>query len=176
MKGLLAATTVLLSLALFNQNTFAQTSNASVGGFVQDSSGAYIPGVSVIAANTQTGVVTTAVTNESGAYNIPSLLPGIYKLSAELPGFKSRVFNDVQLGASNAARYNFTLEVGALTDQVEVTAERANLIAETSPTIGQVLTEEADHLAGVIEDTGIVLIEPIGEAGTHDRLSFLVVL
>jgi hypothetical protein len=142
MKGRLAATAVLLCFALFNQNTFAQTSNASVGGFVQDASGAYIPGVSVAATNIQTGVVTTVVTNESGAYNIPSLLPGIYKLSAELPGFKSRVFNDVQLGASNAARYNFTLEVGALTDQIEVTAERANLIAETSPTIGQVLTEE----------------------------------
>jgi hypothetical protein len=109
---------------------------------VQDSSGAYIPGVTVTAANIQTGVATTAVTNESGAYNIPSLLPGTYKLSAELPGFKTRVFNDVVLGASNAARYNFTLDVGALTDQVEVTAERANLIAETSPTIGQVLTEE----------------------------------
>jgi hypothetical protein len=39
-------------------------------------------------------------------------------------------------------RYNFTLEVGALTDQIEVTADRADLIAETSPTIGQVFTEE----------------------------------
>jgi hypothetical protein len=142
MKGRLAATVSLLTLALFTQNTFAQTSNASVGGFVQDPSGAYIPGVTVTATNTQTGVASTAVTNESGAYTISSLLPGIYKLSAELPGFKSHIFNDVQLGASNAARYNFTLEVGALTDQVEVTADRENVIAETSPTIGQVLTEE----------------------------------
>ena len=98
MKRALATVFVLLCLASFTHNNFAQTSNASVGGFVQDSSGAYIPGVTVTAANIQTGVATTAVTNESGAYNIPSLLPGTYKLSAELPGFKTRVFNDVVLG------------------------------------------------------------------------------
>src|SRR5262245_29823834 len=141
MRRVLCLSALLLAVVLPN-NIFAQTSNASVGGFVQDSSGAYIPGVTVTATNTQTGIATTAVTNEAGAYDIRSLLPGTYRLSAELPGFKSRVFSDVQLGASNAARYNFTLEVGALTDQVEVTAERAALIAESSPTIGQVLTEE----------------------------------
>ena len=59
-------------------NTFAQTSNASVGGFVQDPSHAIVPGVSVTATNTETGVVTTAITNETGTYNIPSLLPGVY--------------------------------------------------------------------------------------------------
>src|SRR6476620_6908328 len=130
MKRVLSSAVVLLCIALSNY-ALAQTNNASVTGFVQDPSGAYIPGVSVTATNTQTGVASTAVTNESGAYNIPSLLPGVYKLSAELPGFKSRVFNDVQLGASNAARYNFTLEVGAVNESVEVTAERANVIGES---------------------------------------------
>src|SRR5690242_18574741 len=141
MKRVLFSASVLLCLAVSN-HVFAQTNTASVTGFVQDPSGAYIPGVTVTATNTQTGVVSTAVTNESGAYNISSLLPGVYKLTAELPGFKSRVFNEVQLGASNTGRYNFTLEVGAVNESVEVTAERANVIAESSPTIGQVLTEE----------------------------------
>src|SRR5215510_9163066 len=136
MKRLLCAAVVLLCLVTAN-NSLAQTGNASLGGFVQDPSRAFIPGVSVTATNTQTGVASTAVTNESGAYNISSLLPGVYKLTAELPGFKSRVFNDVQLGASSTGRYNFTLEVGAVNESVEVTAERANVIAESSPTIGQ---------------------------------------
>src|SRR5262245_20977681 len=127
MKRALAALALLCSV--LSANTFAQTNNASVGGFVQDASGAFIPGVTVTATNTQTGVVASAVTNESGAYNIVSLLPGVYKLTAELPGFKTRVLNEVQLGASIAARYNFTLEVGNLTDQIEVTAERTALIA-----------------------------------------------
>src|SRR5881628_2209835 len=98
MKRFLAATAMLLGFSV--SNTFAQTGNAAVGGFVQDPSGAYIPGVSITAANTQTGVATTVITNEYGSYNIPSLLPGTYKLSAELPGFKSQVFSDVRLGGN----------------------------------------------------------------------------
>ena len=101
----------------------------------------YIPGVTVTATNTATGVAVTAITNESGAYNIPSLLPGPYKLTAELPGFRTQAFNAVQLGANIAARYNFVLQVGAADQTVEVTAESTALIAESSPTIGQVLTE-----------------------------------
>src|SRR5881392_323476 len=111
MKRLLAGA-FLLALVVCN-NTFAQTGNASVGGFVQDPTQAFIPGVTVTATNTQTGVVTSAVTNESGTYNIRSLLPGSYRLSAELPGFRTRIYNDVQLGANSTARYNFTLEVGS---------------------------------------------------------------
>src|ERR1700681_4350413 len=115
MKRMLAAAAVLQFCLVLSTNAFAQTSNASVGGFVQDPSGAYIPGVSVTATNTQTGIVTPVITNESGAYTIPSLLPGIYKLTAELPGFKTRVLSNVQLGANTAGRYNFTLDVGAQT-------------------------------------------------------------
>src|SRR5437870_13605591 len=99
MRRVCAATCVVMCLFL-STNTFAQTGNASVGGFVQDPTQAFIPGVTVTATNTQTGVATAVVTNESGTYNVPSLLPGNYKLSAELPGFRTRVYNDVQLGAN----------------------------------------------------------------------------
>jgi hypothetical protein len=130
-------TSFLIALAVF-----LQSGNASVGGFVQDPTQAYIPGVTITATNTQTGVAATTLTNESGTYNIPGLLPGTYRLTAELPGFRTQVFNDVQLGQGVTARYNFTLQVGALSDSVEVTAEATALIAESSPTIGQVLAEE----------------------------------
>ena len=132
----------VVSLLLFSINTFAQSSNATVGGFVQDTSQAYIPGATVTATNTQTGVVSSTVTNESGTYTILSLLPGTYKLTAELPGFKTQVINDVQLGQSANARHNFTLQVGAVGDSVEVTAEATALITESSSTIGQVLAEK----------------------------------
>ena len=142
MRRILAATSVVLFCLVYIEAALAQSTNAAVGGLVQDSSQAYIPGVTVTATNTQTGVVTTAITNESGAYNIPSLLPGNYKLTAELPGFKTQVFNDVQLGQSAAARYNFTLQVGAADQTVEVTAEATAVIAESSSTIGNVLVEK----------------------------------
>ena len=115
MKRLFIASAALVCLLLPNI-TFAQTGNASVGGFVQDASRAFIPGVTVTATNTQTRVAAMVITNEAGAYNIPSLLPGTYRLSTELPGFRPHIINDVQLGANASARINFTLEVGAVTE------------------------------------------------------------
>src|SRR4030095_14770045 len=132
----------LLAMILFSTNTFAQSSNASVSGFVQDSTQAFIPGVMVTATNKQTGVTSSSMPNESGTYTILSLLPGTYKLTAELPGFKTQVINDVQLGQSATARYNFTLHVGATNNTVEVTAEATALIAESSATIGNILSEK----------------------------------
>ena len=142
MRTILATVAVVLFCLVHIETTSAQSTNASVGGFVQDPSQAFIPGVTVTATNTQTGVVTTALTNESGTYNITALLPGTYKLTAELPGFKTQVINDVQLGQSATARYNFTLQVGAADQTVEVTAEATALIAESSSTIGNILTEK----------------------------------
>src|SRR5438093_1868744 len=107
MKRVLTVAATLCAVILFSTNTFAQSGNASVGGFVQDPSQAYIPGVTITATNTQTGVMTTTISNESGTYNISGLLPGTYKLTAELPGFKTQVFNEVRLGQAAAARYNF---------------------------------------------------------------------
>src|SRR5688572_26791346 len=126
MKRLFVGLVVLMCLE--SANAFGQTGNASVSGFVQDPTQAFIPGVTITATNTQTGVVTTAVTNESGTYTMLSLLPGTYRLTAELPGFKTQVFNDVSLGQGTSGRYNFTLQVGAVTDSVEVTAESTALI------------------------------------------------
>src|SRR5262245_39471919 len=116
--------------------------NSSIGGTVGDSSKALIPGVTVTATNTQTGVTNTSVTNETGTYNFPVLLPGIYKLTAELPGFRPYTYNDVQLGAGNPVRLNFTLEVGAVAQAVEVTVQADTLLATSSPSIGEVLTEK----------------------------------
>src|SRR6266851_1934137 len=91
----------ILLFALLSANTIAQTTNATL---------ALIPGVTITATNTQTGIVTTVVTNETGAYQFASLQTGIYKVSAELPGFQTRVY-DVTLGVSQQVRLNFTLEV-----------------------------------------------------------------
>ena len=90
---------VLISLNLAS-NAFAQSGNAAVSGIVTDASSALIPGVTMRAVNTQTGVVTTLVSNESGAYSFASLQPGNYRVSAELPGFQTQSYTNVQLGTS----------------------------------------------------------------------------
>src|SRR5438270_8350296 len=100
MKRIFTTAAALAAVIVFSGNAHAQSSNASVSGFVQDASQAFIPGVTVTATNTQTGVTTTTITNESGTYTILSLLPGTYRLTAELAGFKTQVISDVQLGQS----------------------------------------------------------------------------
>lgn len=122
---------------------FAQSSNANLSGTVTDAGKAFIPGVSVMATNTETGVVSTAVSNETGTYTIPSLLPGTYKVSAELPGFQTQTFTNVQLGNAGQLRLNFTLQVASLNQAVEVTVEADRLLLESTSSVGAVLPDKA---------------------------------
>src|SRR5215475_12145119 len=116
MKKLTAACLCLLCIVC--TSALAQTTNATLGGTVSDSSRALIPGVTVTATNTQTGIVNTVVTNETGAYQFASLQTGVYKVSAELPGFQTQVYNDVSLGVSQQVRLNFSLQVGTQSQSV----------------------------------------------------------
>jgi hypothetical protein len=111
-----------------------------VSGFVQDTTKANIPGVTITATNTDTGVATTVLTNDAGTYNFLSLLPGTYKLTAELLGFRPSTIKDVHLGSNESFRYNFTMQVGTASQAVDVTAQADTAIAESSASIGQVLT------------------------------------
>src|SRR5215475_13548126 len=94
--------------------------NATLGGTVSDASGALIPGVTITAKNTQTGVTTTVISNESGAYQFANLQTGSYSVTAELPGFRTQAYNDVNLGIAQQVRLNFSLQVGGVTQQVDV--------------------------------------------------------
>ncbi len=138
MKKLLLSLLLCLFLSIY---TFAQTSNATLGGTVSDASGALIPGVSVTATNTATGIVTTVISNEAGAYQFASLQTGTYTASAELPGFQTQTYNGVALGISQQVRLNFTLQVGSVSQAVEVTVAADTLIATTSSSVGSVLPE-----------------------------------
>ena len=139
MKSLTAG--ALLFLAVFFTSAFGQTTNATLGGTVSDATGALIPGVTVTATNTQTGIVTTVVTNETGAYQFASLQTGTYKVTAELPGFQTQAYNAVNLGVAQQVRLNFTLQVGAQSQAVEVNVAADTLIATTSSSVGTVLPE-----------------------------------
>src|SRR5262245_45852661 len=132
---------IIVLLCLVSSFSIAQTTNATLGGTVADASAARIPGVTITAANTQTGIVTTVVSNETGAYQFASLQTGIYKVSAELPGFQTQTYSEVSLGVGQQVRLNFTLQVGTQSQAVEVSVAADTLIATTSSSVGAVLTE-----------------------------------
>jgi hypothetical protein len=137
MKTLSALLCLLVCVSI---PAYAQV-NATVTGTVVDASAALVPGVTVTAQNTATGIMTTRVTNESGSYDFPSLQPGTYILSANLPGFQTATFNNVQLGQAQQVRLNFTLQVGALTQGIEVAVTVDTLLTSTSASVGNVLTD-----------------------------------
>src|SRR5436190_8313223 len=139
MKILAAA--AFLVVCICSTSVFTQSTNATLGGTVSDPSRALIPGVTVTATNTGTGIVSSIVTNETGSYNFPSLQTGTYKVTAELPGFQTQAYNDVVLGVSQQVRLNFTLQVGGQTQTVDVNIAADTLIATTSSSVGTVLPE-----------------------------------
>ena len=139
MKKLFRAAVLLCSL--LSTPVFAQTSNATVGGTISDASGALLPGVILTATNVATGIVTTVVSNEAGAYQFASLQTGTYTVGAALPGFQTQTYNNVALGVSQQVRLNFTLQVGSLAQSVEVTEASETAIATTSSSVGTVLPD-----------------------------------
>jgi Carboxypeptidase regulatory-like domain len=94
----------------------------AVTGRVTDPTGAIIPGVEITITNTATGNTRTVLTNELGIYTATQLAPGTYNIKAELSGFKPKAANNVALPVDQTITLNLPLEVGAVTDIVDVTA------------------------------------------------------
>ena len=136
----LCTSVVLFVLTLFLAASFGfgQMLNASLSGTVTDSSGAVIPGASVTATNTETGVSTKTTSDSSGSYTFPSLPPGTYDLTVQKEGFTETVEHGIILQVDQHATLNNTLNVGSLTQQVEVVSQVPIVSTETA-TVGTVI-------------------------------------
>ncbi len=134
----LRSSCVLIAVLLFaGALAFAQT-QASVSGTVTDPSGANIVNANVTALNVDTGITTTAVTNEAGIYVFPSLAPGKYRFTAEHMGFRQAAVSDVEVSIGAKLTVNLPLELGQTTESVEVQAN-ATALNTSSATIGNVV-------------------------------------
>src|SRR5215469_10158452 len=96
---------------------FGQNFSAAISGVVRDATGAVIPGVTVTAKHTESGLTRTVTTNENGDYRMPSLPVGAYEVMAELPGFKPLVRSGIDLAVAQEVVLNLTLEVGTPAEQ-----------------------------------------------------------
>src|SRR5688572_11671352 len=117
-----SASALLALLLLFAPVANAQETRGSIEGVVKDNTGAVLPGVTVEARNRQAGV-TTAVSDTDGKYRFPSLTPGRYAVTANLTGFRKAAYDQVDLLLGQVLQVNFTLEVGGISEDVQVTAE-----------------------------------------------------
>jgi hypothetical protein len=120
----------------------AWAQQSRVTGTVKDSSGAVVVGADVVARNVATGQVTSAQTNLSGVYSISFLNPGQYEVSCEHPGFKKFVRAGIVLETTTTSTVDIVLDVGQLSDVVNVTAAAPLLDAE-SGSIGQLIENKS---------------------------------
>src|SRR5262249_20828094 len=113
--------TFLCLLLLYPVAAFPQAANGRITGTVTDSSGAVLPGVAVEVTNTATGIAFASVSTETGAYSAPNLPPGVYSISASLPGFKKYDRSGVTLAAAQTVKVDIPLEVGAASESITIT-------------------------------------------------------
>ena len=118
MNVLLLAGVCLLAVASHAQQTLG-----TITGTVRDSSGAVLPGASVILLNEETGISRNIAANQAGLYSAPALGLGNYRVTASLEGFQTQVRSGIELTVGRVAVVNFELSVGAITQTVEVTGE-----------------------------------------------------
>src|SRR5712692_7922907 len=124
---------ILVLLALLSAGSaFSQAVNGSLLGTVTDASGATVPNAQVVATETNTGVSRSTRTSEAGIYVFGDVPQGTYSVSVELAGFKKAVKSGVDVLVNTMIRADLTLQPGAVTEVINVTAEVAILQTDRS--------------------------------------------
>ena len=139
LAGLLAG--LVLALWLAPAPASAQAVSGTILGTVRDTSGAAVPGATVTLVQTSTGYSRSLVTDAQGEYTAPSLPTGSYTVSAEITGFKKASLANVRLGVDQRVRMDLTLQLGAMSEVVEIQAETP-LLQTASSDLGTTVVEE----------------------------------
>jgi len=150
----------LLICTWLSAEVWAQVT-AEISGTVKDQSGAVLPGVEITVTQTDTTTTRSAVTNETGLYVLSNLPIGPYRLEAALPGFRTFIQTGIVLQVGSSPTINPILEVGQVTEQIEVQANAA-LVETRNAGVGSVV-ENARILE--LPLNGRALIELVALAG-----------
>ncbi len=138
MKAARVLVTALALWAVASAAVWAQESRGTITGTVVDSSKAVVPGATVTVTNVAMGTSVTAVTNEVGFFQAPYLIPGTYRVTVELSGFKKLVREGIEVRVDDKLNLELPLEVGGAEEAITVTAE-APLLSTTNASLGQVI-------------------------------------
>jgi hypothetical protein len=146
LRALLASVALVLGAFALVGPAQGQALYGSIVGNVTDTQGATVPGATVTATNTGTGLKLETVTDASGDYTFRNLLPGVYDLTASLQGFRELRQTGVRVAAGNPVRFDLKMEVGAITEVVNVVAESTLLKTEKSDLSTQLTAKEVVNL------------------------------
>jgi hypothetical protein len=133
---------------------YAQTDRGTITGSVVDGSGAAVPGANVTVTNQATNASSTAVTTGDGVYTIVALQPGAYRVRIEKTGFKRAEIGQVMVTVGNTTAANVTMEVGQVSETVEIAAGGAAQVqTENAKISSQVSNKQIDQLPLVVSGT-----------------------
>jgi len=124
---IVASLVAFLFITLTAGSAFGQAVYGSILGTITDPQGAAVSGAKVTVTDQRKGTSDQTTTNESGNYSMTHLIPDIYSVSVEAPGFKKLEMKDVNVSADSGARVDGQFQVGATSESVEVTAEAPQL-------------------------------------------------
>src|SRR5262245_26488711 len=141
MKRVITALSIGVLFCLITCADVWAQATAQITGSVKDQSGAVLPGADVTVTRTDTGITRSTITNETGAYVLPNLPVGPYRLEAALPGFRTYAQTGIVLQVNSNPQINVQLEVGQVAETVEVQAN-ATLVETRSTGVGQVIENE----------------------------------
>src|ERR1700723_651409 len=118
-----------------------QTGTATLSGTIMDPSGKVVPDAEVTITNVDTAVARVTKTNADGIYVLPALQPGHYRVIVTKPGFKQVALTDVILNTQDSISRNFNLEVGAVSETVNVSASNGSMQTD-DPAVSMTVTRE----------------------------------
>ena len=144
-------------LALACSAALAQEARGTILGRISDPSGAPVPGAKVQAVNLATNTAVGSLTNPQGNYEIPYLLPGIYRVEVEAPGFKKAVRDRIELRVSDRLSVDFALQVGEVIESVLVTAETP-LLETTGASVGTLMDQRRISELPIVGGNPIYLV------------------
>ena len=136
-RTLLVAVVAMMFICSVSGDIWAQAT-AQISGTVKDQSGAVLPGVEITVTQTDKQIARTTISNETGSYALPNLPIGSYRLEASLPGFRKFIQSGVVLEVNSSPTFNVVMEVGQVSEQVEVQANAA-LVETRQVGVGQVM-------------------------------------
>ncbi|MDQ1472930.1 MAG: hypothetical protein QOJ99_4410 [Bryobacterales bacterium] len=150
------ALTVLFALTFTPRQGLAQLTSGDLTGLISDPSSAGVPGATVEATNTGTGVKTTQSSNASGEYRFSNLPIGAYDLSVTAKGFSPASAKGVQILLNRIGTQNFTLQVGQATTTVEVTEAASTIDTNTAQITNNYDSRLAQDLPSTSVGQGVI--------------------
>lgn len=146
LRFLVASVTVIFMMSVAAAPAAAQVLYGSIVGRVVDSSGAVVPGAAVRLTHNETNLVRTSSTSETGTFSFPSLPGGTYEVLITRDGFQAHSVSNIGVAVDQVVRVDAELQLGAVTETVQVTGEVAQLQTDRADVRTEVVAAQLQNL------------------------------